>query len=139
MFQANLAAEGEKEIDHLVDNKLKTLGEQEDHMVIDSRMAWHWMPYSYQVYLDLDLVVAAERIIESLDDARLEAEEIPKNPEEYATRLQDRLDSEIRRYQNLYQVNPYDPNNYDLVVDTALNGPESVQQKIIDGFNNWIK
>ena len=55
VFQANLVAEAEEDIDHLVDEKLRTLGENEDNMVIDSRMAWHWMPYSFRVYLDLDL------------------------------------------------------------------------------------
>jgi len=139
VFQANLVAEAEVDIDHLVDEKLRNLGETEDNMVIDSRMAWHWMPYSFRVYLDLDLLVAAERILESLDDARMEVEDIPDNPAAYAARLQSRLDSEIKRYRNLYDVNPYNPANYDLVIDTAINGPEAVQELIADKFNDWIK
>lgn len=139
VFQTNLVAELETDIDHLVDEKLRNLGEQEDNMVIDSRMAWHWMPYSFRVYLDLDLLVAAERILKTLDDARMEVEDIPESPAEYAARLQDRLDSETRRYQNLYQANPYDPSNYDLVIDTAVNDPATVQKLIIEGFQNWIQ
>lgn len=138
VFQANLVAEQEVEIDHLVDEKLRVLGENEDNMVIDSRMAWHWMPYSFRVYLDLDLLVAAERILESLDDARMDVEDIPASPAEYAARLQDRLDSETRRYRSLYDANPYNPANYDLVIDTALNGPEAVQERIAEAFNQWL-
>lgn len=139
VFQTNLVAEQESEIDHLVDEKLRILGANEDNMVIDSRMAWHWMPYSFRVYLDLDLLIAAERILESLDDARMDVEDIPESPAEYAARLQDRLDSESRRYRALYDVNPYNPANYDLVIDTAVNGPEAVQECIAEKFNDWLQ
>lgn len=138
VFGANLAAETDTSIDEFVDEKLRTLGHNEDNMVIDSRMAWHWMPYSFRVYLDLDLLIAAERILKQLDDARMEVEDIPENPARYAARLQDRLDSETRRYQKLYQANPYDPSNYDLVIDTATTDVPTVQTKIIEGFNDWI-
>jgi len=97
------------------------------------------MPYSFRVYLDLDLLVASERILKSLDDARMEVEDIPQSAADYAARLQDRLDSEMRRYKNLYNVNPYNPANYDLVIDTAVNSPEVVQNKIIESFNDWLK
>jgi len=139
VFQANIVAEAESEMDHLVDEKLRHLGETEDNMVIDSRMAWHWMPYSFRVYLDLDLLVAAERILRSLDDARMEVEDIPDNPTAYAARLQDRLDSETKRYRALYDVNPYNPGNYDLVIDTAVNGLEAVQHLIAEKYNDWLK
>ncbi len=139
VFQTNLVAEQEQDIDHAVDEKLRQLGQNENNMVIDSRMAWHWMPYSFRVYLDLDLIVAAERILESLDDARMDVEDIPGSAEEYAARLQHRLDSETKRYKSLYEANPYNPDNYDLVIDTAINGPEAVQEEIVKAFTNWIE
>ena len=138
VFQTNLIAEQEKEIDYLVDEKLRELGSSNDNMVIDSRMAWHWMPYSFRVYLDLNLEVAAARILETIDDSRMAVEEIPASPVEYAERLQQRLNSEIRRYQTLYKSNPYDTTNYDLVIDTALHGPEEVQYIIVERFKAWI-
>lgn len=139
VFQTNLVAEKEQEIDHLVDQKLRDLGSSEDAMVIDSRMAWHWMPYSFRVYLDLDLLIAAERIFTNLETERLEAENIPDTPNEYATQLQERLDSEARRYLNLYQANPYQTDNYDLVVDTASNNPEKVQEIILAEYREWLR
>lgn len=139
VFQTNLVAEQEQDIDHLVDERLRTLGTEEDNMVIDSRMAWHWMPYSFRVYLDLDLSVAAARIFTNLEAERLEAENIPDTPEAYAVQLQERLDSEAKRYMNLYQVNPYNPENYDLVVDTATRDPEAVQKLIIDAYQDWVQ
>lgn len=138
VLKANHLAEKDKEIDFLVDAKLRTLGQENDKMVIDSRMAWHWMPYSFRVYLDLDLTIAAERILESMDDARLVAESIPASVAEYTATLQQRLDSEIKRYRSLYNVNPYDTANYDLVIDTALHGPEEVQLIVTERFLNWL-
>lgn len=139
VLATNLVAEQEKEIDHLVDKKLQDLGSTSDNLVIDSRMAWHWMPYSYRVYLNLDLETAARRIISNAEQARLDAEHIPEDPKEYAKQLQNRLDSESKRYLNLYNVNPYDLNNYDLVIDTEKYSIDEVQKMISDGFNNWLE
>lgn len=139
VFQANLAAEADTTMDELVDQKLQQLGANQDNMIIDSRMAWHWMPYSFRVYLDLDLDIAAERIFHTLDIERLEAEHIPETAPEYAQQLQQRLNSEIKRYMNLYQANPYDTSNYDLVVDSATNTPTEVQQIILDAYKNWVQ
>lgn len=139
ILQANLSGENDASIDHLVDQQLSDIGEAEDNMVIDSRMAWHWMPFSFKVYLDLDLVTAAERIIHNKDLSRLEFEHIPNDPKEYALALQQRLDSEARRYKSFYDVNPYDVSNYDLVVDTESNNPEQVTALVVSGFHDWLK
>lgn len=136
--EINTIAESEKEIDHMVDKKLQDIGEHEDEIVIDSRMAWHWMPQSFKVYLDLDLEIAATRILNYMDPSRIEVENIPNKPSDYAKVLQHRLDSETKRYQNLYNVNPYNPDNYDIVVDTHKNNPEMVTDIILTHYNEWI-
>lgn len=135
----NLTAETEKEIDLTVDEKLQEIGSTQDRLVIDSRMAWHWMPYSFKVYLDLDILEASRRITNGKDAVREEAEKIPVDPNEYAILLQDRLDSESRRYQNLYGQNPYDTQNYDLVVDTEKNNPDEVTKIILESFEKWLE
>lgn len=139
VFAANLAAEQEKDIDALVDQNLQTLGAHQDELVIDSRMAWHWMPYSFRVYLDLDLETAASRIINGTDEARRAVEDIPDDPTVYAAQLEQRLASEAKRYKNLYNVNPYNPKNYDLVVDSAAHTPKEVQKIILEAYNNWLQ
>jgi len=137
VMATNLIAETEQEIDHLVDQKLRDLGLESNNLVIDSRMAWHWMPYSFRVYLDLDLEVAAERIISGMDVARRQVEHVPDDTKEYSKLLQDRLASEVKRYMNLYKVNPYDINNYDLVIDTAHHDIPTVQTLILEAYKTW--
>lgn len=138
VLHANLNAEQNAEIDHLVDQKLRDIGASQDNLVVDSRTAWHWMPQSFKVFLDLDLDVAAKRITSSMDAERMASENIPQDMHEYATMLQERLDSEARRYQNLYQINPYDSSNYDFVVDTDANNLEQVAALIQEAYEKWL-
>lgn len=138
VLAANVAAEKDATIDHLVDQRLREIGETESEKVIDSRTAWHWMPKSFKVYLALDFKVAAERILASMDDERIKAEHIPEDPAEYAKVLASRLESENKRYDTLYGINPSDESNYDLVVDTKLNTPEEVAEKIVEAYQQYI-
>ena len=139
VHETNLVAEQDKDIDELVDRRLQEIGATQEHVVIDSRLAWHWIPESFKVYLDLDLEVAAKRIIDNTDPKRLENEHIPDNPHEYAVLLKGRLDSEAKRYKALYDANPYDKANYDLVVDTEKNDFEQVVRIILTEYKNWLE
>lgn len=134
VLQANLSAEGNYELDHLVDGRLREIGQTQDKLVIDSRMAWHFIPESFKVYLDLDLTRAAERILSEMGESRLASEHIDKDPKQYAKILASRLDSENRRYKSLYKVDPYDLSQYDLVIDTGTNSPQVVADLVVKGF-----
>ena len=138
VLQANLSAEQNAELDHLVDGRLQLIGATEERIVIDSRTAWHWIPESFKVFLDLDLQVAAERILASIVDARLASEHTHRDPKEYAEVLRQRLESESRRYKALYDIDPYVMTNYDLVIDTAVNSLEQVVQQVADGYRAWL-
>jgi predicted cytidylate kinase len=139
VLQANLSAEANAEIDHLVDGRLQKIGKQEDERVIDSRTGWHWMPESFKVFLDLDLEVAAKRILKALEERQEVNENIPNDPIQYAQVLKDRLDSENRRYKSLYNIDPGDMTNYDLVVDTSSHNLEQVVEIILKNFREWIE
>ena len=142
VLQSNLAAEksdGVSAIDQLVDQRLRDLGEQEDQLVVDSRMAWHWMPGSFKVFLDLDFETASKRIIASMTPERIAAEHIPEDHNKYAQALQNRLESESRRYKKFYNVDPYINTNYNLVVDTKINNPDQVVQIILDTYTKWLE
>ncbi len=138
VHDTNILAETEKDIDYLVDERLRVIGETQENVAIDSRMAWHWIPDSFKVYLDLDLTHAAERILSKLDPERIKHEHIPSDPVQYVKVLKSRLASESKRYEALYRVNPYDVANYDLVVDTFKNSPDEVAQRILSEYKRWL-
>ena len=142
LLESNLAAEkadGISQIDQLVDERLREIGKHEDEIVIDSRMAWHWMPNSFQVFLNLDIETAAERFLAAMTPERIAVEHIPSDPHEYAQNLQGRLDSETRRYKKMYDVDPYNIDNYDLVINTKTTSPEEVAKLVIERFEGWLK
>jgi CMP/dCMP kinase len=138
LLQANFTAEQNAELDHLVDGRLQEMGKTEDKLVLDSRTAWHWIPASFKVFLDLDLLVASERILEEKDHSRAHSEVVHEDIEEYAKALQSRLASESRRYKKLYDIDPYDLSNYDLVVDTEANDLKAVADIILGAYNQWL-
>jgi cytidylate kinase len=134
----NLLAESDPSIDEAVDAKLRELGETEDEIIIDSRMAWHWIPHSFKVYLQLDLAIAADRIYNAKNTERRESEETATSVREYHAQLETRLESEAKRYMTLYQQNPYDPDHYDLVVDTYEHNPDQVEEIVLREYRAWL-
>ncbi len=141
ILESNLAAEKESgiaKIDQLVDQRLRDIGKHEDNIVLDSRMAWHWIPSSFKVFLNLDLETAAKRILSAMTADRIEAEHIQRDTSKYARDLQKRLDSEARRYKKVYNVEPYNIDNYDLVISTKSTKPEEVARLIIERYSGWL-
>jgi cytidylate kinase len=142
LMDANKLAELDSSTDFLIDGELRAIGEKDDTIVIDSRMAWHWIPQSFRMYLNLDVALAARRIIAKDDAKRSEQESVSHDPDEYAKELEARTASEKKRYNALYGVNPYDTDptlrHYDLVVDTALHDAEQTARFVIDSYRRWI-
>jgi cytidylate kinase len=139
LLEANRAAEaGQLNMDEQVDKRLQEIGRTQDSLVIDSRMAWHWIPGSFKVYLNLDITTAAKRILQDMTPERLADEKVPNDPSEYAELLQSRLNSENHRYKKLYGADPGNLSQYDLVVDTATNNPEQVTKIVADAYQAWL-
>lgn len=138
VHQTNLEAEKGGDVDRLVDERLQEIGATQDQVAIDSRLAWHWIPSSFKVFLNLDLEVAAERILKGMDEYRRQHEHIPSDPKEYAARLQERLDVERRRYKAIYGVDVYDHNNFHLIIDTGVYAASEVQERILEAYQRWL-
>src|SRR3989339_449433 len=65
---AELNAVGEKEdwTDRPVEAEVERLGRTEDNFIIEGRTAWHFIPQSLKVFLDVSLSVGAQRIFKHL-------------------------------------------------------------------------
>lgn len=134
----NLASEGKKDFDHQVDERTKLIGETEDRLVFDGHMAWRFIPQSFRVFLHLDENLAAARILNSMDEFRRASEHISGDTNEYASLLRERKASNIRRYSELYQTNPYVEKHYDFVVDTSQHDLNEVSNMIIEAYYEWF-
>jgi len=137
--EINIRAETEPEIDERIDSKLRALRDKEK-LVIDSRTAYHWIPESFKVYLDLPEEIAKERIVNSIKENHLRAQsEQVSTAEEAYIKMQERFASEQKRYLEKYNINNADKTSYDLVIDTNKNNLEQVVSIILSEYKKWIE
>jgi CMP/dCMP kinase len=132
----NISAEVQRDIDLRVDSLLMDMYRTEEKLVIDSRMAWRWMPDSFKVFLVLDPDTAAARIFNNLqEEGRLS--EDATSLEDARRSIDRRFASEQRRYRALYGVNLTDPLNFDIVINTRHNGLQAVTAMTLAAFEAW--
>ena len=62
VLELSRIAEHDDAIDREIDERSRRLGEERDRFVIDARLAWHFIPDAFKVFLDVRLDVAARRI-----------------------------------------------------------------------------
>lgn len=137
--ELNIKAETDESIDIEIDNEVRKAGEL-NQIVIDSRMAFHWIPESFKVYLELPQEIAKDRILNSLKTNKLRQDSEHANTEEEVyMQIIERLKSENKRYMSLYNVGNTKKENYDLVVDTNKNNLQEVVSMIVTEYKNWLE
>lgn len=129
-------------IDKTVDDSTKELGKKEN-IVIDSRLAFHFIPDSFKVFLACNYYTAAERISKDKNNInRLnEASEKYETIEDIASSISKRAQDEKKRYFEKYGIlDIADLENFDFIVDTSLpeNDKEHVPELIITAYNKWL-
>lgn len=128
--ELNALAESQEEIDREVDDYLKSLNGLDEHLVLDSRMAWHFLNNAMKIRLTVDLDVAASRIFN--DSERAHSWNDTFSDKETAVReVERRRQSEITRYSALYGVNIGDDSCFDLVINTSRKS----QGEVMDEFD----
>jgi cytidylate kinase len=136
--ELSVRAETDRSIDTMIDDEVRSAGEMSG-IVIDSRLAFHWIPGSFKVYLDLPAEIAKGRILANLKDNVLRQQsEHASTAEEVYEKITERLASEKKRYLELYNIDHTDKNNFDLVIDTDKNNLEQVIEQIVRGYKEWI-
>jgi len=131
-LELNQYAESHPEIDREIDGRTVELDREPQPFIIDSRIAWHFIPSAYKVYLQVDPDVAVDRIMGA-----------GRHDEKYASRehgkeeIRDRRKSETERFREVYGIDLTNMANFDLVVDTSFAPPESVAAAIVASFEAW--
>ncbi|HEX8947047.1 MAG TPA: cytidylate kinase family protein [Candidatus Paceibacterota bacterium] len=134
--EMNRQAEKEAEIDHAVDERLQQLYANETDLIIDSRLAYHWMPNSFKVYLSLDPQVAATRIYNHIQrEGRVS--QTAESVAQVLEKTLSRQEGERARYQSLYGVDVTDRTPFNLVIDTSVHGLDEVVHTVIDSYRAW--
>lgn len=125
-----------KDIDELVDTKIKNLGitNLNDDIIIDSRLAWHFIPNSFKVFIDISDEVAGERLMQADRET-----EKTNNLNQAMQQLKDRWNTENERYQEIYKIDNLNLNNYNLVINSNNLQPHEIVEIIYENYKKFIK
>jgi CMP/dCMP kinase len=123
VLELNKLAEEDPSIDREIDGYLMRLPDGD--LVVESRMAWHFVPNTLKVYLYISDGAAARRIIGA-----------QRIDEDYGTianatqPIMARRRSEIVRFKKYYDVDIDELRNYDLVIDTTFASVDEVVEQV---------
>lgn len=132
-LELNQYAETHPEIDEEIDSAFIQLNNAAEGLIVDSRLAWHFMPSSFKVYMSVPLEVAASRI---MADPTRKGEQYADLGQAVA-QLKARKDSENVRFLEKYGCDCTKMANFDYVADTNGPSPEEVAAGILKAFESW--
>jgi len=126
ILEFNEYAKAHKHVDQEIDGYLASLDNLPESLIIDSRLAWHFLPNSIKVYLIVERLTGAERVFlaSRTDENHASAETARMDNAE-----RQRLEQE--RFLSLYAVNAECWRNYDIVIDTSHASPAEVADVVM--------
>ncbi len=132
-LELNQFAETHPEIDEEIDSAFVQLNHRAEGLIVDSRLAWHFMPASFKLYLRVPIEIAAARI---MGDPTRKGEKYA-SLEQAVNDLRSRKQSENRRFLDKYNADCSNMANFDHVADTDGKTPEAVAAEILSAFESW--
>jgi len=135
----NNQAETNHNLDSQIDDELRNLRGKND-IIVDSRLGFYWIPESFKVYLDLELDIATARIFKDTvtNSARSSVGTSSTSLHDVSRQVKERMLNEQSRFRQLYGVDPFNKNHFDLIIDTSRNDPQSVAIAIFDSYKQWL-
>ena len=126
----NKHIEEHPEVDHELDAFVREQGLSPIPKIFDSRLAWHFVPQSFKIYLFVKDEIAAARVYS--DDKRVNEKYASKDDALF--QISERRKSEIFRFKTQYNVDLDNFTNYNLVIDTSHSTPEDIANTIIENY-----
>lgn len=114
------ATNRDPKFDNELDGRIKEFGQKNDDFVVESRLAWHFIPDSLKVKLVCDF---EERIKRVASRDKISFEEAMEHNE-----FRDKKITE--RYEKYYGITNFDDENFDLVIDTTSTPVPDIVEKI---------
>lgn len=125
-LELNKIAELDSSIDEEVDNALRALAVSGENAVVDSRMAWWFLPEAFSVHLTVSPDVGASRAL-----GRHRETETYQTADEARVSVKQRAASERSRFTSLYGVDVGRLRNYSAVLDTTSVLPAQVIERLL--------
>mgnify|MGYP006318758363 FL=1 len=129
----------DKTLDEEIDSRLTKIEGDGDRYVVDSHLAFHFIPSGFAVLLTVSLETSAERIFnDSSSPSRIKSGDIMKTLDEARERTARRIKNHVDRYKLHYGVDPYQPEAYDFVINTEQYDPEEVARRVVEAYKAWL-
>lgn len=118
----------DKKYDNMIDDATARISREnrDKNIIFDSRLAWHFVEFSFKVFVSVSLEVAAARV---MNDQRGSVERY-SSLEEAKKLLAERAATERVRYKDIYNLNYMDFSNYNLVIDSTFCTPDQIAEII---------
>ena len=131
-LQLNQLADRDPSIDREIDGVFARFNAAPNaNLVIDSRMAFFFVPHSIKIKLNVDVETAGARIFN--DHTRTGENPYATVAESVAT-LRARRASEVERFKRVYHVDIDNDENFDYTLDTTNHTPAEIVDLIIKKF-----
>ena len=128
------ASRGDHSVDKMIDDTTTRIGEEQDKVVFDSRLAWYFAPKSFKVFIITDIDEASRRVFN--DSLRANSESY-ESQDACRKALINRQKLETVRYKEIYDIDYYDMNNYNLVIESTNASPDEIAQEILDKMEDY--
>lgn len=128
-LELNKQAEEDDRIDRDLDSRLRTIAQERDDVVLESRLAG-WMAGEYadfRLWLDAPLSIRVARIADRED----------KSYEVAREETEGRAASEALRYREYYGIDIENLRIYDLVINTARWSPAGVRALVLSAVESY--
>lgn len=132
-LEFNKYMETHPEIDIECDKKVEEYGLSISNLILDSRMAWHFVPHAFKIHLIVNIDIAATRIFKDT----IRKNENNKDLKDTVENIKIRRASEYKRFKEQYNVEIDNYTNYDIIVDTSYITPENLANFVIEKFEKW--
>lgn len=126
----NQFIESDPKYDNMVDDAIREMGSKEENIIFDSRLAWHFVPNSFKIYMYVDVDTATERIFNDKGRVSESYSDIATAKKEIIERRQ----SEVLRYKTFYNADINNFKNYDFIIDTSHATKEEVNDLVLSSF-----
>lgn len=134
-LELNERLKSDPSLDREIDGTVTRLSieKKDEKLVFDSRMAWHFAKDTFKIFLTIDPMEAANRVMKN----QRGEEEHYESVEDACQGLIKRGNVERERFIQIYEVDYFDHNNFDLVVDTTSRTPDEIVGIIMENYESY--
>jgi len=133
IWELNKIGEKDPSTDKGPDKFAEDKGKTEDNFVMEGRTSFHFIPQSLKIFLDVDPKIGAKRVF-----IHERNREKYKNFEEAIKKINERHESDNKRYKKYYNLDVFDKKNYDYIINTTNLTIKEVADKIIEKIRNYL-